>query len=224
MLIAEDLLLLLLEDDSGRLTNRTYLDTGLGGALLVELALGEHVQVAESSGWWGRAKVQPTAAPPPGDPLLVEALALVAERERTAQELVGRLGKNRREPLLERLVSSGALQRRDDRILGLFPRRRWPARDLAHKADLRRRLGDAIVRGVSPEPRTAALVAVLSAMELAHKVVHLDGLSGREAKARAKEIADGDWAAKAVKDAIRAAQAAMTAAAAAGAATAATSG
>ena len=39
-LIAEDLLLLLLDDESGKLTNATFLDAGLGGALLVELALG----------------------------------------------------------------------------------------------------------------------------------------------------------------------------------------
>ena len=79
----------------------------------------------------------------------------------------------------------------------------------AHEADVRRRLGDALLRGVSPEERTAALIAVLSAMDLAHKVVDPDGLPRRQVKARAKEIADGDWAAKAVKDAITAAQAAM---------------
>jgi hypothetical protein len=62
-------------------------------------------------------------------------------------------------------------------------------------------------------------------MDLAHKVVDPDGLPRRQLKARAKAIADGDWAAKAVKDAITAAQAAMSAAViAATASTAATSG
>ena len=49
-------------------------------------------------------------------------------------------------------------------------------------------------------------------MDLAHKVVDREGLSGGQVKKRAKEVADGDWAAKAVKDAIAAAQAAVTAA------------
>jgi Golgi phosphoprotein 3 (GPP34) len=40
-LIAEDLVLLLLDDESGTLEPATYLDTGIGGALLVELALAE---------------------------------------------------------------------------------------------------------------------------------------------------------------------------------------
>ena len=39
MLIAEDLLLLLLDDESGKLTNATYLDSSLGGALLVAAGL-----------------------------------------------------------------------------------------------------------------------------------------------------------------------------------------
>ena len=225
MLIAEDLLLLLLDDESGKLTNTTYLDAGLGGALLVELALEERVEVTEAGGWWARAKVRPTAAPAPADPVLAEALAVVAEKERTAQDLVGRLGKRRREPLLDRLEAAGILRREDDRVLGLFPRHRWPAVDSTHEADVRRALGDALIRGASPDVRTAALIAVLSAMDLAHKVIDREGLPARQVKARAKEVAEGDWAAKAVKDAITAAQAAMTAAVvAATTATAATSG
>ena len=211
-LIAEDLLLLLLDDDSGKLTNATYLDTGIGGALLVELALGGHVEVVKKEGMWARAKVRTTPEPPPADPVLVEALGLVAEKERTAQDLVGRLGKKRRESLLRRLEADGILRREEGKVLGLFPSDRWPASDSSHEREVRRQLGDALVRGVDPAQRIAALVSVLCAMDLAHKVVDREGLPGRQVKARAKEIADGDWAAKAVKDAISAAQAAMTAA------------
>jgi hypothetical protein len=225
MLIAEDLLLLLLDDESGKLTNATYLDTGIGGALLVELALGGHVEVVKKEGMWARAKVHPAGAAPPADPVLSEALGVVAEKERTAQDLVGRLGKKRREPLLERLQADGIVRRDEGKVLGLFPSTRWPAADSSHEREVRRQLGDALVRGVDPAPRIAALVAVLSAMDLAHKVVDGEGLPGRQVKARAKEIADGDWAAKAVKDAISAAQAAMTGAiVAATASTTATSG
>ena len=73
-LIAEDLLLLLLDDESGKLTGTTYLDTGIGGALLVELALGGHVEVVKGSDIWARAKVHTTVNDAPADPILVEAL------------------------------------------------------------------------------------------------------------------------------------------------------
>jgi Golgi phosphoprotein 3 (GPP34) len=211
MLIAEDLLLLLLDDESGKLTNSTYLDTGIGGALLVELALGAHVEVVKGSGMWARAKVHPTDGAGPADPILAEALAVVAEKERTAQELVGRLGRKRREPLLSRLEVDGILRREEDKVLGLFPRRRWPAVDSSHEADVRRKLGDALVRGVDPDERTSALVALLSSLEIPHRVVDREGLPARELKQRAKQIAEGDWAAKAVRDAVAAAQAAVAA-------------
>jgi hypothetical protein len=68
------------------------------------------------------------------------------------------------------------------------------------------------VNGVQPDGRTAALVALLSSLDLAQKVVDSGEVPSREVRKRAKEIADGDWAAKAVRDAIAAAQAAVTAA------------
>ena len=211
-LIAEDLLLLLLDDDSGKLTGPTYLDTGIGGAVLVELALAGLVEVSKGSGIWARAKVRTTNAPTPSDPVLAEAVEVVRAKERTAEDLVPRLGKKRRDVLLGRLRERGILEEREDRVLGLIPRRRWPAVDSSHEEDLRRAIGDVLVRGSRPEERTAALIAVLSALDLVHKVVDREGLSAGDVKKRAKQIAEGDWAAKAVRDAITAAQAAVTAA------------
>jgi len=222
-LIAEDLLLLLLEDDSGKLTNSTYVDVGIGGALLVELALDGAVEVVKGSGMWARSKVRPAGAVP-SEPVLLEAMRVVAEKELSAQDLVSRLGKKRRDPLLERLESKGILQRHQDKALGLFPRTRWPAVDSSHEADVRRQLGDALVRGVQPAERIAALIALLSALGIVHTVVDREGHSAGELKKRAKTISEGDWAAKAVRDAVAAAQAAITAGVMVATTTAATSG
>jgi hypothetical protein len=211
-LIAEDLVLLLLDDESGKFTNATYLDTGIGGALLIELALAETVDVVKGSGMWARAKVRPTGLAAPSDPVLAEALSVIAEKERTAEDLVGRLGKRRHDQLLDRLRERGIVEAREDRVLGLIPRRRWPSVDSTHEAGVRRELGDVLVRGVTPAERTAALISVLSALDLAHKVVDRESAPAREIKKRAKEVAEGEWAAKAVRDSIAAAQAAVAAA------------
>ena len=211
-LIAEDLVLLLLDDESGKFTNASYLDTGIGGALLIELALAETVDVVKGSGLWARARVRPTGLAAPSDPVLAEALSVIAEKERTAQDLVDRLGKRRRDQLLDRLRERGIVEPREDRVLGLIPRRRWPSVDSAHEAGVRRELGDVLLRGVTPTERAAALVSVLSALDIAHKVVDREGAPARDVKKRAKEVAEGDWAAKAVRDSIAAAQAAVAAA------------
>ncbi len=225
-LIAEDLVLLLLDDESGKLEHTTYLDVGIGGALLVELAVAENVSVVKGDGLWARARVSVSSAPPPDDPVLVEALALVAEKPRSAEDLVGRLGKKRRDVLLARLRQRGILEETEHLTLGLIPRKRWPTVDSTHEDGVRRALADALVRGAQPDQRTAALVALLSALDLAHKVLDREGLPAREVRKRAKEIAEGNWSAKAVRDAVAAAQAAVTAAviASTAATTAATSG
>jgi hypothetical protein len=60
-----------------------------------------------------------------------------------------------------------------------------------------------------PDERQAALVSLLYAVKAEHKVV--DG-PRRELRARAREIAEGEWAGSAVSQAVRAVQATVMAA------------
>lgn len=219
-LIAEDLLLLLLDDDSGRLSGTSYPATVLGGALLVELALTGAVDVGAKQGFWRTAKVEARGTLP-ADPLLRSSYDVVAEKPRSAQDLVNRLGKGARDTLADRLVERGMLERVDGKVLGLFPTTRWPAADSAHEEEVRRALAIVLVKGEQPDDRTGALVALLHAIDKAHKMV--DGPRG-EVRKRAKTIAQGDWAAQAVRDAIQASTAAVTAGVAASTAAVASSG
>ncbi|MET1133929.1 MAG: GPP34 family phosphoprotein [Aeromicrobium sp.] len=213
-LIAEDLLLLLLDDDSGKLTGTSYPQPALGGALLIELAVTGAVEVEEKTGIWKSATVRAVPGAAPEDAVLRAGYDLVAEKERGAQDLVDRLGKGLKERLGDRLVDRGILERRDDKVLGLFPSTRWPAADTSHEQDLRLRLTAALVQGADPDDRTGALVALLSAIDKAHKVVDHQGMSRRDVRKRAKQISEGAWAAKAVRDAIAASVAAIAAVAA----------
>ncbi|WP_243057905.1 GPP34 family phosphoprotein [Nocardioides sp. SR21] len=216
-LISEDLLLLVLDDTKGAVTGTINLPAALGGAVLTELALIGAVEVQEKAGMWSTAKVRTVADARPEDPTLAAAYDVVAERPRTAQDLVTRLGKNRRDELADRLVARGILARQDTKVLGLFPTKRWPTVEPGHERAVRYRLTAALVQGVEPDERTAALIALLSAVDRAHKVVDHDGVPAKVVRKRAKEISEGAWAAKAVKDAISAATAAVAAVAVAGA-------
>ena len=121
-LIAEDLLLLLLDDESGK-PQTSALAVALGGAVLVELALAEAVAVEEKTTVWRSAKVRPVPGAATSDPVLADALATVGEKERSAQDLVTRLGKHLDEVLCTRLADRGILERRDDKVMGLFRNR-----------------------------------------------------------------------------------------------------
>jgi hypothetical protein len=92
---------------------------------------------------------------------------------------------------------------------------------------MRQLVTQALVQPGAPDERTAALIALLHALKCEHKVVDPRPyqLSRRQLRARAAEIAQGNWASEAVRKAIDEMMAAVAAAsAAATAATAATSG
>jgi hypothetical protein len=223
-LIAEDLLLLLLDDAKGTVSTWGKTDAVLGGAVLAELAVDGLVTVDEHTSIWRTDKVRASEPVPADlDPVLAEALARIAEKDRSARDVVTRIGKGLERRLATGLAERGVLERREGRVLGLFPRTTWPAADLTHEAEVRRTITACLVDGAQPDERTGALIALLAAIDQAHTaVVPGTGLKKRELGKRAKQIAEGQWAAKAVKDAVdaAAAAAAMVVIVAGGAATA----
>src|SRR6266516_98250 len=205
-------------------------DAGLGGANLVELTLLGKVDIAgeQDQGRPGRIIVRDPS--PPGDDVLDAALRTLAARQGSKPSAVIRpLGKNLRPVLYQRLAASGVLRTGQRRALGIFPTRTWPAQDPSHEAEVRQHVTQALVQPAQALPaetgeRTAALIALLHALKCEHKVVDPRPyqLSRRQLRARAAEVAQGNWASEAVRKAIDEMMAAVAAASAA--ATAATSG
>jgi len=216
MLIAEDLLLLLTAEDSGKLAaSSTHADVALGGALLVELALMERLDIAAPEERVREGRLVVKDAGPTGDSVLDEALAALAQKEgKKPQSVVAALGKGKRVRLYERLAAGGLLRPEDRRILGIFPSHRWPAEDAGHEEAVRNGLVAALRQGGTTDARTGALVSLLLALDVVDKVVGPEsvGLSRRELNASAKRIAEQDWAATAVRSAIDSINAAIIAA------------
>ena len=226
MLLAEDLLLLVTDDTTGRLSAPgTQVDIGLGGANLLELTLRHKVDISgeQDQGRRGRIIVRDPA--PVGDDVLDAALQILVARQGSKPSgVVKPLGKNLRQTLYQRLAASGVLRAGQGRALGIFPTRTWPTQDASHEAEVRQLVIQALIQPAAPDERTAALIALLHALKCEHKVVDPRPyqLSRRQLRARAGEIAQGNWASEAVRKAIDEMIAAIAAASAA--ATAATSG
>jgi hypothetical protein len=206
MLLAEDLLLLVTDDASGRLSAPAdRVAAGLGGANLVELTLRNKVDLTgeQDPGRPGRIIVRDPS--PPGDAILDTALETVTVYQGKKPSAVIRpLSKNLRRTLYERLAGNGVVRAEKSRILGVFPVRRWPAQDGSREAEVRRLMTQALVQQVVPDARTAALIALVHAVGSVDKIVdpRQHGLSNRELRARAKKIAEGNWASAAVRKAI----------------------
>jgi hypothetical protein len=209
MMLAEDLLLLLTDDTTGKLlVPGSQLDVALGGAQLVELAVAGRVDVDD------RKRLVVPDASPTGEPLLDRALETAQRRAgRKPSAVIGELGKGLRAQLHDRLETAGILRREQGRLLGLFPTTSWPAASARHEAAVRAALVGPLVHGVTPDPRTASLVALLHALRATHKVVvpKEHGIRRRDLDRRAKEVAEGSWGSQAVRQSIDAMTAAITA-------------
>ncbi|MHA6616712.1 GOLPH3/VPS74 family protein [Pseudonocardia sp. DLS-67] len=215
MTLTEDLVLLLLDPATGRaVVDGTSLDRVIGGALLLDLATGGRVR---TDGSGSKARLSAVAAPPTGDPVLDGALARL-DKPLRAQKAVERLARGTRRPVLERLAGRGLVRRERSRLLGIFPTTTWTPGPAA--AELRGRVAAVLRDGARPDQHVAMLISLVHAVKAEHKVV--DG-PRRQLRARAAEVAEGEWAGQAVRKAVQAVQASVAAAVAASTAAASSS-
>jgi len=203
MLLAENLLLLVTDDASGRLSvPGSQLDLGLGGANLVELTVMGRVDLSGEKGAGKPGRLIVRDSSPAGDEVLDAALRIVlAHAGRRPSAVIRPLGRNLRRTLYERLAANGAVRAERARVLGVFPVRRWPTQDAGHGAELRRLVTQALVQQAAPDAGTAALIALVHALRCEHKIVDPKPyrLSRRQLRARAAQIAEGNWGSAAVR-------------------------
>ena len=206
MLLAEDLLLLVTDNASGRLSvPAAQVDAGLGGATLAELSMLSKVDLSGAGDQAKPGRIIVRDPSPAGDEVLDAALGVLIKRQGAKPSAVVRpLGKNVRPALYERLAGSGAIRPGRGRIWGVFPTRTWPAQDAQHEEQVRDLVTQTLVQQTSPDDRTAALIALLHALRCEHKIVDPKPyrLSRRQLRARAAQIAEGNWASAAVRTVI----------------------
>ncbi|HEY5980901.1 MAG TPA: GPP34 family phosphoprotein [Microlunatus sp.] len=214
MVIADELLVLAIDDTTGKnLTSGTNLDVALAAALLVELALSERISITPAeAGWREKGKVAVINTAPTDDPDLDAMLTKLAAKD--GQKVKNLISPMTRKPItsglkgrrLARLVRRGILTEQRTSVWGI---RRHPTLDPAPEQEVRARLRSALVDGLTPSERTVALVSLLAASGILTKVFANE--DKKLLKSRAKRLSEGDWAAKAVKDAIAEMSAVMVA-------------
>ncbi len=229
MLIAEDLLLLLTDERSGAArVDSTKLTYALAGAVLLELSLAGRVDVAGRGESVRRDRLVVRDPAPTGDPVLDRGLAELSRRQnKRPRDVIRHLAKGVREDVYALLAARGTVRQERSKILGVFPRTRWPVVDPEPGRRSRLDLKHAVMRDQPPtDSRVAAVISLLAAIDKLPMVVTPDqtGWSKRQITRRGKEISEGSWAPKAVKDAVAAVNAAITAGVVVAASTAATSG
>ncbi len=229
--VTRDLALLLVDPRTGRrLQGASYWKTGLAGAAMSDLLLGERLRLTGP----GEPGVKAgRLAPVIGGTALSPAWQRVADQSdgRRPKDAISRIAGGRRpsgealwDEILDRLQRQEVLAREEERILGLIRRERIRIIEPEVREEVVHRL-DATLEGSLPiSDRTATVVGILAALGLLPRV--LPARDKRWLKRQAKVVADGNPGAEAVRKAIAEIQAALAASAAVAsvAATGATSG
>ena len=204
LILAEQTLLIALDDDKGRETTQCGSDPGLAGALLLDLARLELVSVGADG------KIVAVDGAQPGHELLRDAYTTIRQtsKPRNARGWVQRLPR-KLGPLRQRLsrgiVQRGILSERRSRWFGVLPRTRFPTVDPAPERELRERLRDVLLVGREASEEEALLLGLLEPLGLINSLVARG--ERRAARKRAKAVAEQGLAGNAVRDAIHAVQA-----------------
>jgi hypothetical protein len=210
LLIVDDLMLLLMDDDGASIQGAGTLYYTLGGAVLTELALLGRIQT-DDTGVMNGPRVTPSGEGPLPDPLLQSAYDTVAEKARRVQPLLITIGADLWRVVIDRLVDRGLLRREESRILRVFRSTKWPAADDEHEAQLRARIRRILEDGETPDPRTAAIIGLLSAggaMSSLRPPLPWTSMT----VPRAQELQRGHWGSEAVGTAVTRTAAAIVAA------------
>jgi hypothetical protein len=149
-------------------------------------------------------------------PVLRLAHGRVAQRPRRVQKLLVRIGGGLWIPLADLLVERGLIRR--ERSRSLFPKSRFPAADTRRKTGLRQKIRAVLEDGESPDARTAAMIALISASGTLPNL-HPTPTGSSQVHTRAKELETGHWGTDAVNTAVTRTAAAIAASSAAAVAT-----
>jgi hypothetical protein len=209
LILAEQTLLIALDDERGRDTTHWGSDAGLAGALLLDLARLQLVNTGADG------KIAALHGPQPGHELLRDVYTTIASssKPRDAKGWVQRLPREVK-PLRQRvargLVQNSILSEEHSKTLGILPTTRFPTIDPAPERNLRERLRGVLLADREPTEEEALLVGLLEPLGLIDSVVPKD--RRKDARKRAKAVAEQGLTGTAVRDAIRAVQAAVVAA------------
>lgn len=210
MLIAEELFLLLRRDDGRPERVSTQRGYGLAAAVITDLVLAERITLSDDKD----PRMTVLVPGPAGHPALDVALARLEERDgKKLSSLVTDRKLAVEGPVARSLAAAGVIEIEEKRALGLVPAK-YPVLDPEPERRTREQLG-LVLRGGTPRPEDATLLAILQGLGVAGKVLAEEKgtLGRRDLKRRIEQVSTEVKAGEAVAKAIAAMNAALMTAA-----------
>jgi hypothetical protein len=196
----EEILLLMLEDESGRLMEGLAAagDCAIAGAILAELLLAGRIGT-------GPQRLAVLNTTPTGDALQDEVLRELAtgpaaDSRQWIETLAGK-AEHFREILFGRLVARGVLREEEGRFLWVFPERRYPMIDGREEREVKARIMDVLFHDGTPATRDALLIGICRAADLLGRLLSLEELEHR--RQRIDAVAEREELSRSLSDAVQ---------------------
>ena len=197
---AEEIMLLLLDDDGGMFVRapEMSLHCALAGAVLMELALENRIDTDPE-------RLVLIDSTPVGDDLLDATLQRIAQATATNDarywvELLAEEAGEIREAALGRLVERGILQLRNDRFLWVFRSRRYPVVDGKAEREVKLRIMEVLFSDLIPDPRDVVIIGLADACGLFRELLPRREL--QRVRSRIEQVRKLDLIGQAVSQAV----------------------
>ena len=169
---AEEILLLLLDDESGEFVSAPVWPRrcALAGAVLMDLALQNRVDT-------DLRKLMVVDPSPTGDDLIDPILATIVEETElhSARHWVERVADERsgwiQEQALSRLVRRGILESEGGRLLWAFRTRRYPTIDGKAEREVKLRIMQVLLTDEIPSPRDIVIICLADACRIFNQIL-----------------------------------------------------
>jgi hypothetical protein len=198
-ILAEDLLLVLFQPDSGTIAGENTLYYVLAGAVLADLAFDESVTTTTTRA--GSVTVKAVEGRAPSDEILRSAWDYATDNPGDVQAMLAAIGPALRQPLLERLIARGDIREENGKVLGVFKTTTLKDGGSGRRSGLIRDLRNILVDSAQPTPRVAALAALIWGSGTLHQ---FDPEIPRNSVviSRAQELERGHWGAEGATQAV----------------------
>ncbi len=198
---AEEILLLLLRDEDGKLIHvpERTLDRVIAGSVLMDLAMENRIDT-------DLEKLMLVDSTPIGDGLLDPTLAHISAQQSESDsrywvEFVAARAEGIREEAFARLVDKGILERKDDRHLWVFRSRRYPMVDGKAEREVKLRIMGVLFSDEIPSPRDVVIIALTDACGIFGELLSKSELE--QAAPRIEQVRKLDLIGQAMTQAIR---------------------
>lgn len=205
--LVEEFLLIALDDDKGRFViDSTHLHYGFAGAVLLELAVRDKIDIEGDYLHLKNNAEEPEVA-------LNKAVALIRASGKTKKvkhwlDAFAHKAGEMTQDTLKRLIERGVLRKEEHKILWIIPNNKYPTSNCSPENKVRERLNNVILNGAQSEPRDVMLLSLIDVSDLT-KEAFRDQSDYKEIKKKIKTVTEDIKISQAINSSIREIQTAI---------------